>query len=67
MSKTDTTVQDISQCVIRPELIPDHVREDIGRVGLEAVIRYYQNPENERRFQEWLIEYKKRPKKGGSM
>lgn len=54
--------------VIRPELIPDHVREDIGRVGLQAVIRYYQDPENEKRFQEWLIEYKKRPKvrKGGS-
>ena len=47
----------ISECVIRPELIPDHVREDIGRVGLEAVIRFYQNPENERRFQEWLPGY----------
>ena len=66
MNTTETTVHGLSQCVIRPELIPDHVREDIGRVGLEAVMRYYQNPENERRFQEWLIEYRKRPKKGGS-
>lgn len=69
MSNTEATVQGIGQCVIDPALIPDHVREDIGRVGLEAVMRYYENPENERRFQEWLIEYRKRPKvkKGGSM
>lgn len=65
MNTTETTVIGLDQCVIRPELIPDHVREDIGRVGLEAVMRYYQDPENERRFQEWLIEYRKRPKRGG--
>lgn len=65
MSKTETTVQGIDQCAIIPALIPNCVREDIGRVGLEAVMRFYQNPENERRFQEWLIEYRKRPKKGG--
>jgi len=58
----DPTACDISQCVIRPELIPDCVREDIGRVGLDMVIRFYQNPENERRFQEWLVEHRKRPK-----
>ena len=45
---------------IIPSLIPDHVREDIGRVGLAAVLEYYQDPENERRFQEWVIEYRKR-------
>jgi len=67
VNTTETTVQGIDQCVIDPTLIPDCVREDIGRVGLEAVMRFYQDPENERRFQEWLVEYRKRPKKGGSM
>lgn len=56
----------ISECVIRPELIPDSVREDIGRVGLEAAIRFYQDPENERKFQEWLPGYLERQaRKGG--
>ena len=45
---------------IIPSLIPDHVREDIGRVGLAAVLEFYQDPENERRFQEWVVEYRKR-------
>ncbi len=52
------TAHTIDECVIRPELIPDEVREDIGRVGLEAVIRYYQDPEHERRFQEWVVGYR---------
>jgi len=57
-----TTAHGLSQCIIKPELIPECVREDIGRVGLDTVIKFYQNPENERRFQEWLVEYRKRPK-----
>ena len=46
--------------IIDTSLIPEQVREDIGRVGLEAVIEYYQDPEHERRFQEWVVEYRKR-------
>lgn len=51
---TTDTLTTAERPVTRPELIPDCVREDIGRAGLQAVLRYYQDPENERRFQEWL-------------
>ena len=51
------------EIVIRPELIPEHVREDIGRAGLEAVLRFYQDPENERKFREWLPGYLARQEK----
>ena len=68
VNTTDGTTATISS-VIDTSLIPDHVREDIGRVGLKAVIEYYKDPENERRFQEWVVEYRKRraerARKGG--
>lgn len=66
MNTTNTAAATISS-VVDPALIPDHVREDIGRVGLQGVINFYKDPENERRFQEWLVGYKKRRnEKGGS-
>lgn len=46
--------------VIDPSLIPWCVRKDIGRVGLMAVIKYYMDPENERRFQIWAAMCRKR-------
>ena len=40
--------------------IPDHVRDDLGRTGLAAVMDYYHDPANEQRYQAWLKGYKKR-------
>ena len=66
MNPTDNATA-VDRPIIDPRLIPDCVRKDIGRVGLWAVIIYYMDPENERRFQEWLVGYRERQaKKGGS-
>lgn len=66
MNPTDNATA-VDRPIIDPSLIPEYVRKDIGRVGLQAVINYYKNPENERRFKEWLVGYRERQaKKGGS-
>lgn len=38
---------------VRPEHIPDHVMDSLARATLEAVQRFYQDPENVRKFEEW--------------
>lgn|GEM_PF-4438456 len=63
---TNTATLSLSECVIYPELIPDCVREDIGRVGLDAVIEFYKNAENEQRFQEWLTGKQNASQEGGT-
>ena len=39
--------------IVRPEDIPDHVRETIARSLFAACQRFYSDPENMRRFEEW--------------
>lgn len=38
---------------VRPEHIQDHVMDSLARATLEAVLRFYQDPENVRKFEEW--------------
>lgn len=38
---------------VRPEDIPDHVRESLARNLFAACQRFYSDPENMRRFEEW--------------
>lgn len=38
---------------VMPEHIPDHIMEDLARGLLEAVDRFYRDPENVRKFEEW--------------
>ena len=70
MSRTDTTVQDISQCVIRPELIPDHVREDIGRTLFNDFMERIRDPAKLRLYNElgkaFLERQAAKAEKGGS-
>lgn len=38
---------------VRPEDIPDHVMDNLARALLEAARRFYDDPENVRKFEEW--------------
>lgn len=56
--------------IVKPELIPDYVIEDLFDGFMERMDEYYKDPENERRFQEWVIGYRERQaekaRKGGN-
>lgn len=39
--------------VVTPSDIPAHVRDNMARNLLEAVQRFYSDPENVRRFEAW--------------
>ena len=39
--------------VVMPEHIPEHIKDTLARGLLEAALRFYQDPENVRKFQEW--------------
>lgn len=68
MSNTNTTTT--NRPVVKPELIPDYVIEDLYDGFMDAMEEHYKDPENERRFQEWVVEYRKRraekAQKGGN-
>lgn len=39
--------------VVRREDVPDHIMETLGRGLLRACERFFADPENARRFEEW--------------
>ncbi len=43
----------MSTSPVRPEHIPDHVKDTLARGLVKAVNRFYSNPENVRKFEEW--------------
>ena len=57
--------------IIDPDLIPQHVAEDIGQTGFEAFLSFKKtlanNPAAAQRFQQRVADYRKRKaQKGGS-
>lgn len=38
---------------VTPADIPDHIRDRLARALLEAARRFYSDPENVRKFEEW--------------
>lgn len=38
---------------VTPADIPDHVKDSLARALLDAARRFYSDPENVRRFEEW--------------
>ena len=46
-------VEENNNVRINPKLIPNIEKKLLCSTFLDAVIRYYKDPENERRFQEW--------------
>lgn len=38
---------------VQPEYIPDHIKNTLARGLLAAADRFYRDPENVRRFEEW--------------
>lgn len=57
-------MREIEGAIIKPSLVPEHVRQDIGQVGLEAFERYWRDccndPERMRRHKERVAEYQRR-------
>lgn len=47
---------------VRPEHIPDHVKDSVARNTVYAIRRFYDDPENARKFEEWKA---KKEKEGG--
>lgn len=39
---------------VRPEDMPDHVKDTLARGLLRACKRFFADPENQRRFEEWM-------------
>lgn len=50
------------------EEMPDHTKEDIGRLIFKEVRRFFSDPHVQADYQAWLIEYRKsHPSEGGEM
>lgn len=54
------TTQSPAECHIDWSLVPQHIRTDVARTVFRSVVEYYKDPEHERDFQEWVVEYRKR-------
>ena len=73
VNTTDTIAENsrpvIVGSMINPDLIPDHIREDIAQEGYEGFMRYCQlrrqNPALERRHQRMLAAYRRRKAEKG--
>ncbi len=46
--------------------LPDHVKEDLGRLIFKGVRKFFSDPAVQEDYQKWLVEYRKtHPEKGG--
>ena len=50
-----TALNEIPQrtSLVTPDDLPDYVKDNLARALLDAAKRFYQDPENLRKFEEW--------------
>jgi hypothetical protein len=51
---TDMTLVTSDKLCVKPSDIPPHVASGIARATLRAVARYFENPDVQAEFEEWM-------------